>query len=64
MLKTAGKPGVDSFILSSDGVSLEIHYGLSVLLHQPALVLLSFPIGLVKTESNFIVRLVETGLDI
>ena len=38
-------------------------YGVDVL-HRPALqpIFSSFPIGLVKTESGFIVRSVETGL--
>ena len=31
------------------------------ILHQPASDTPSFPIGLVKTESRFIVRSVETG---
>ena len=44
---------------SSDGVMI-LCYGVDVL-HQPALHPI-FPIGLVKTESGFIVRSVETGL--
>ena len=48
---------VDQF--SSD-VTIKIPYGVDVLLHGPHT--LSFPIRLVKTESNFIVRLAETGL--
>ena len=49
---------------SSDGVTITISYGLDVLLHQPAS---SYPraaflIGLIKTEFNFIVRSVKTGL--
>ena len=49
---------------SSDGVTITISYGVDVLLHQPAS---SYPrpaflIGLSKTEFNFIVRSVETGL--
>ena len=48
---------------SSDGVTIEIPYGADVLLHRPALhPIPSFPIGLVKTESDFTVRSVETGL--
>ena len=47
---------VDHF--SSD-VTIKIPYGVDVL-HGPHT--LSFPIRLVKTESNFIVRLAETGL--
>ena len=41
---------------SSDGVTINIPYGVDVLLHR------SFPIGLVKNESYFFVRSVETGL--
>ena len=49
---------------SSDGVTIKISYGVDVLLHQPAL---SYPraaflIGVIKTEFNFIVRSVKTGL--
>ena len=46
---------------SSDGVTIKIPYSVDVLLHQPV----SCPIfsyRLVKTESDFIVRSVETGL--
>ena len=46
--------------LSSDGITIKMPYGVDVL-HQPA----SHPIysyWLVKTESGFIVRSVETGL--
>ena len=39
----------------SHDITIEIPYGVDVLLHY-------FPIGLVKTESNFIVRSVEAGL--
>ena len=46
---------------SSDGVTIKIPYGVNVLLHQPASHPI-FTIGLVKTESDFIVRSVETGL--
>ena len=43
---------------SSNGVTIKMSYGVDVL-HRPA----SQPIiGLVKTESGFIVRSVETGL--
>ena len=45
---------------SSDGVTIKLPYGVDVL-HRPALHP-SLPIGLVKTESGFIVRSVETGL--
>ena len=45
---------------SNDGVTIRMPYGVDVL-HQPASTP-SFPIGLVKTESGFIVRSVETGL--
>ena len=45
---------------SSDGVMIKMPYGVDVL-HWPASHPI-FPIGLVKTESGFIVRLVETGL--
>ena len=49
---------------SSDGVTITISYGVDVLLHQPASSYLrpAFLIGLIKTEFNFIVRSVETGL--
>ena len=47
--------------LSSDVVTIKIPYGVNVLLHRPASDP-SFPIGLVKTEYDFIVRSVETGL--
>ena len=48
---------------SSDGVTIKILYGVDVL-HRPAShrIFSSFPIGLVKTESGFIVISVETGL--
>ena len=46
---------------SSDGVTVKIPYRVDVLLHRPAWHP-SFPFGLVKTESDFIVRSVETGL--
>ena len=46
---------------SSDGVTIEIPYMVNILLHQPACTP-SFPIGLVKTESDFIVKSVETDL--
>ena len=39
---------------SSDGIIIKIPSGVDVLLH--------FPIGLVKTKSDFIVGSVETGL--
>ena len=45
---------------SSDGAMIKMPYGVDVL-HLPDLSP-SFPIGLVKTESGFIVRSVETGL--
>ena len=45
---------------SSDGVMIKMPYGVDVL-HRPAWTP-SFPIGLVKTESDFNVRSVETGL--
>ena len=45
---------------SSDGVTIKMPDGVDVL-HRPASHP-SFPIGLVKTESGFIVRSVETGL--
>ena len=44
-----------------DGFMIKTPYGADVLLHQPALHPI-FPIGLVKTESDVIVRSVETGL--
>ena len=46
--------------LSGDGVTIKMTHWVDVL-HQPALHP-SFPIRLVKTESSFIVRSVETGL--
>ena len=39
----------------SDGITIKMPYGVDVLLHQPA----SYSI---LTETNFIVRSVETGL--
>ena len=45
---------------SSDGVSIKMPYGVDVFIDQ--LRTPSFPIGLIKTESGFIVRSVETGL--
>ena len=45
---------------SSDGVSIKMPYGVDVFIDQ--LRTPSFPIGLVKTETGFIVRSVETGL--
>ena len=45
---------------SSDGVTIKMPYRLDVLhrpVHTP-----SFPVGLVKTESSFMVRSFETGL--
>ena len=44
----------------SDGVTIKMPYGVDVFTDQ--LLTPSFPIGLVKTESGFIVRSVETGL--
>ena len=46
----------------SDAVIIKIPYGVDILLHRPALHS-SFPNGLVKTESDFTVRSVETDLD-
>ena len=46
---------------SGDGVTIKIPYGVDDLLHQPALHSI-FSYGLVKTESAFIVRSVETSL--
>ena len=46
---------------SNDGVTTKMPYGLDVL--RDKLRTQSFPIGLVKTESAFIVRSVETGLE-
>ena len=45
---------------SSDGVTIKMPYWVDVFIDQ--LCTPSFPIGLVKTESGFIVRSVETGL--
>ena len=45
---------------SSDGVTIKMPYGVDVFIDQ--LCTPSFPIGLVKTESGFIVRSVENGL--
>ena len=49
---------------SSDGVTIKIPYRLDILLHRPALdkKTACFPIGLVKTESDFIVRSAEIVL--
>ena len=44
---------------SSDGVTIKMPYGVDVFIDQ--LRTPSFRIGLVKTESGFIVRSVETG---
>ena len=40
---------------SSDGVTIKVPDGVDILLHRPALhcIFPSFPIGLVKTESDF-----------
>ena len=46
---------------SSDGVTMKILYGVDDLLYRPALHP-SFPTGLVKSESAFIVRSVECTL--
>ena len=46
----------------SDGVTIKMPYGVDVL-HRPVCTP-SFLIGLVKTESGFIARSVETGLGI
>ena len=45
---------------SSDGVTIKMPYGVDVFIDQFRTP--SFPIGLGKTESSFIVRSVETGL--
>ena len=45
---------------SKDSASIKIPYVVDILLHQPALP--SFCIGLVKTESDYIVRSGETDL--
>ena len=45
---------------SSDGVAIKMPYEVDVFIDE--LRTPSFPIGLVKTESSFIVRSVETGL--
>ena len=47
---------------SSGCITIKIPYGVDVLLHRPASHPIFFPIGLIKTESDFIVRSVETGL--
>ena len=44
---------------SIDGVTIKMPYWVAVFIDQ--LCTPSFPIGLVKTESGFIVRSVETG---
>ena len=44
---------------SSDAVAIKMPFGVDVLIDQ--LRIPTFPIGLVKTESGFIVRSVETG---
>ena len=46
---------------SSDGVTIKILYWVDVSLHPPALHPI-FSYWLVKTESDFVVRSVETGL--
>ena len=45
---------------SSDGVTIKMSYGVDFYIDQRRTPL--FPIGLVKTESDFNVRPVETGL--
>ena len=45
---------------SSDGIMIKMPYGVEVFIDQ--LRTPSFPIGLVKTESGFIVRSVEAGI--
>ena len=45
---------------SSDGVTIKMPYGVEFYINQ--LRTPSFPIGMVKTESSFIVISVETGL--
>ena len=45
---------------STDGVTLKMPFGVDVFIDQ--LRTPSFPIGLVKTEYDFIVRSVKTGL--
>ena len=45
---------------SSDGVTIKMPYGVYVYIDQ--LRTPSFSIGLVKTESGFILRSIETGL--
>ena len=47
---------------SCDGVTIKIPYKVDILLHQSALHPPPFPTGLLRTESDFIVRSVETGL--
>ena len=47
---------------SGDGIAGGVPYGVDALLHLPALHP-SFPVGLVKAGSDFIVRLVEAGLE-
>ena len=47
--------------LSSNGITIKILYGVDVY-YLDQFRTLSFPIGLVKTKSGFIVRPVETGL--
>ena len=47
---------------SSDGITIKIPYGVDYYINQ--LRTPSFPIGLVETKSDFIVRSVETGLGI
>ena len=46
----------------SGGVTIKILYGVDVLLNPCIPCIPSFPIGLVKAESDFIVRSVETDL--
>ena len=46
--------------MNNDGITIKMPYRVDVNIDQ--LRTPSFPVGLVKTESGFIVRSVETGL--
>ena len=63
LINTSRGEGASSALadhLSSEGVAINTHYGVDVYIDQ--LRIPSFPIALVKTESGFIVRSVETDL--
>ena len=47
---------------SSDGITIKMPYGVDVLHRHASHPIFSYWVGLVKTESGFIVRYIETGL--